>query len=121
MESICAIKDIYKALYQFEKNFLNHHGLTINEAMLLCFLSDGECKTASSIGEHLGLSNPRVSKIINNVETKGLISRAICNKDRRQMLFNLTPEGEASLKVIHNSEIDTESLYGALEKCIKRS
>ena len=36
MEPIC-IKDIYKILYQFEKNF-SVHAITINEAMLLCLL-----------------------------------------------------------------------------------
>lgn len=34
MESICAIKDIYKALYQFEKTFAEVHDITINEAMV---------------------------------------------------------------------------------------
>lgn len=34
MESICAIKDIYKTLYQFEKAFTEVHDITINEAML---------------------------------------------------------------------------------------
>ena len=33
MESICAIKDIYKALYQFEKTFAEVHDITINEAI----------------------------------------------------------------------------------------
>ena len=38
MEPICAIKDIYKILYQFEKTFAEVHDITINEAMLLCCL-----------------------------------------------------------------------------------
>ena len=49
MESICAIKDIYKALYQFEKTFVEVHDITINEAMLLCCLKDGETKSAGMI------------------------------------------------------------------------
>ena len=62
MESICAIKDIYKALYQFEKTFAEVHDITINEAMLLCCLKDGETKSAGMICEYIGLSNSRVSK-----------------------------------------------------------
>ena len=61
MESICAIKDIYKALYQFEKTFAEVHDITINEAMLLCCLKDGETKSAGMICEYIGLSNSRVS------------------------------------------------------------
>ena len=42
MEDICTIKDIYKTLYQFEKAFAECNGMTINEAMILCCLKDGE-------------------------------------------------------------------------------
>ena len=48
MEPICAIKDIYKILYQFEKNFSEVHAITINEAMLLCCLKDNEAKSAGT-------------------------------------------------------------------------
>ena len=49
MEPICAIKDIYKILYQFEKNFSEVHAITINEAMLLCCLKDNEAKSEGMI------------------------------------------------------------------------
>lgn len=77
MESICAIKDIYKALYQFEKTFAEVHDITINEAMLLCCLKDGETKSAGMICEYIGLSNSRVSKVITAVENKDYIRRNI--------------------------------------------
>ena len=64
MEPICAIKDIYKILYQFEKNFSEVHAITINEAMLLCCLKDNEAKSAGMICDYIGLSNSRVSKVI---------------------------------------------------------
>ena len=41
MESICNLKDIYKALYQFEREFHETHQITINEAMVLCCMKDG--------------------------------------------------------------------------------
>ena len=59
MEPICAIKDIYKILYQFEKNFSEVHAITINEAMLLCCLKDNEAKSAGMICDYIGLSNSR--------------------------------------------------------------
>ena len=58
MEPICAIKDIYKILYQFEKNFSEVHAITINEAMLLCCLKDNEAKSAGMICDYIGLSTP---------------------------------------------------------------
>lgn len=71
MERICVIKDIYKALYRFERDFADEHGITINEAMVLCALRGGETRTAGALSEYVGLSNSRVSKVITAVENKG--------------------------------------------------
>ena len=98
MEPICAIKDIYKILYQFEKTFAEVHDITINEAMLLCCLKDGETKSAGMICEYIGLSNSRVSKVITAVENKGYIRRNINKNDKRQMFFSLTPNGKEKIQ-----------------------
>ena len=50
METICAIKDIYKTLYQFEKSFADKNDITINEAMILCCLKDNPALSAISSG-----------------------------------------------------------------------
>ena len=84
MEPICAIKDIYKILYQFEKNFSEVHAITINEAMLLCCLKDNEAKSAGMICDYIGLSNSRVSKVITSVENKGFIRRNAHPKRERE-------------------------------------
>lgn len=120
MEPICALKDIYKTLYQFEKDFSDRHDITINEAMLLCCLKDGECKTAGAIYDYIGLSNSRVSKVITSVENKGFISRSISPEDKRQMLFNLTQEGKEKVARMQRSDLNLESLYTKLETCLQR-
>ena len=91
MEPICAIKDIYKILYQFEKNFSEVHAITINEAMLLCCLKDNEAKSAGMICDYIGLSNSRVSKVITSVENKGFIRRNI-NKRISGKCFSRSPQ-----------------------------
>ena len=62
MEPICAIKDIYKILYQFEKNFSEVHAITINEAMLLCCLKDNEAKSAGMICDYIGLKGDHLCR-----------------------------------------------------------
>lgn len=119
MESICALKDIYKALYQFEKDFSDLHHITINEAMLVCCLKEGERKTAGGICEYIGLSNSRVSKIITSVENKGFISREISPEDKRQMLFCLTESGKEKVKQMQASDLNIAGLYAQLEACIR--
>ncbi len=120
MEPICVIKDIYKTLYQFEKDFLDAYELTINEAMLLCCLKDGECKSAGLICDFIGLSNSRVSKIITSVEDKGLINRTICKEDKRQMIFELSETGKTKVAQMMAAELQIESLFEKLTECMKR-
>lgn len=114
MEPICAIKDIYKILYQFEKNFSELNGLTINEAMLLCCLKDNEAKSAGSICEYIGLSNSRVSKVITTVENKELIERIMSKTDKRQMFFTLSEKGKNKIQEMMQKELSFDSLITQL-------
>jgi DNA-binding MarR family transcriptional regulator len=118
MESICELKDIYKSLYKFEKDFQTKYNLTINEAMLLCYLSDGMTRTAGDICEYIGLSPSRVSKIINSVEKLNLIERKIGSSDKRLMLFALTKSGLEKITGLKKSDFKTDDLYSQLRKCV---
>ncbi|MDR2123015.1 MAG: winged helix DNA-binding protein [Flavobacteriaceae bacterium] len=105
MESICEIKEIYKSLYLFEKKFLETNGITINEALVLCCLKKSVSQTANEICKYIGLSNSRISRIINTVEEKGYISRKLGSEDKRQMIFELTPQGEEKVKIMQANQI----------------
>jgi DNA-binding MarR family transcriptional regulator len=94
MDDICVIKEVYKLLYQFEKEFSEKHQITINDAMVLCCLKNGEEKSAGNICDFVGLSNSRVSKVLCTVEEMGLIQRRLGSHDKRQMFFSLTETGK---------------------------
>ncbi|MFV0417910.1 MAG: MarR family winged helix-turn-helix transcriptional regulator [Dysgonomonas sp.] len=116
MEPICKLKDIYKALYNFEKDFAEKHGITINEGMLLCCLKDGKPKSANELCEFVGLSNSRVSRVINTVESKRYISREMGIADKRQMIFTLTDLGIQKTKEMQSKGIDFSELNAQLAK-----
>ncbi|MCB9017834.1 MAG: MarR family transcriptional regulator [Prevotellaceae bacterium] len=116
MELICQIKDIYKALYAVEKEFAKEFDMTINEAMLLCCMKDGQPHAANEISEFIGLSNSRVSKIIMSVEEKGWIKREIGMEDKRKMIFSLSKEGE---KIVESMKKRPIPLDNVLSKLIK--
>ncbi len=92
--TLCKIRDIYRAIAEFENRFIKMYDLSLNEGMLLCTLLDSGQLTSSEIAEALGLSASNASKVIRSVEDKGLITRLIGKKDKRQMNFMLTPEGK---------------------------
>lgn len=97
MDSFCRIRDIYRAIIDFENIMESKYGLSLNEGMLLCSLSCGKTMTSSEIAEALGLTCSNTSKVIKSVETKGLIKRSLGTTDKRSMLFTITPKGSKSL------------------------
>lgn len=106
MEYICKIREIYKALYIFEKEFAEKHRITINEAMLLCCMKEGLVKTANEICDYIGLSNSRGSRIIHQMEEKAFIKREIGKKDKRQMIFSLTDEGFDKIRTLEEYDVN---------------
>lgn len=110
MEAICKLKDIYKALYNFEKEFAEMNGITINEGMILCCMKDGKPRSANQLCGFVGLSNSRVSRVINTVESKGYIVREMGTTDKRQMIFSLSDSGKEKIKEMLKHEMDFKVL-----------
>lgn len=100
MDDICVLKDIYRLLYQFEKDFQEQNKISINDAMVLCCLKSGKEKSAGDICEFVGLSNSRVSKVLCTVEQMGYIQRRLGSRDKRQMIFSLTETGKEKVKLM---------------------
>ncbi len=101
MIDFCKIKEIQKALLQLEENFKTQYGISINEASVLCSLSNC-CLTSSEIAQCADLKASHTSKTIRSVEDKKLIMRKIGTIDKRMMQFSLTKDGQFLLKNIKN-------------------
>lgn len=119
MENICKLKDVYKALYTFEKEFSEQNGITINEGMILCCLKDGSSKPANELCSFIGLSNSRVSRVINAVEEKGFISRTLGTTDKRQMIFTLTESGKRKVNEMLAKNMDLSVLGKQISNILK--
>ena len=64
---ICVMRELMMALSDFENKLMDTHGVSLNEAMVLCALG-GECITASVIAERTGLRPSHTSKVIGSLE-----------------------------------------------------
>lgn len=102
METLCKIRDIYRAIAEFEMQFMHSYDLSLNEGMLLCTLLDRPKLTSTEIAAALGLSASNTSKVIRSVEGKKLIIRLIGKVDKRQMHFSLTTEGRERITAVKN-------------------
>lgn len=114
MNTLCKIRDIYRSLADYEQRFEKAYNLCLNEGMLLCSLSDSERLSSGEIAELLKLTTSNASKVIKSTEAKGLIKRTLGDKDKRQMYFSLTPEGEKQLQQIDCSSVGIPGLLTKL-------
>lgn len=103
---ICKIRNIARAIAELDTRLMNQFGICINEAMLLCILSEHELMTASAIAEELGVTPSNASKIIRIVEEKEYIERSIDKRDHRKMFFSLSTEGQQKIETMKASSIE---------------
>lgn len=104
VKSICVMRELLLAINDMEKQLQLLCGLSFNEAMLLCCISRDKL-TSSQIAMMCGLSPSNASKVIRSIEKKGLVTRTLGTTDKRQMCFNLTDTGVATLEKVRNAEI----------------
>lgn len=76
IECICVMRDLVKAMAELENSLIAAHGVSLNEAMVLCSIGS-ETVTASTIVERTGLAASHTSKIIRAVEQRELIGPSV--------------------------------------------
>jgi len=101
----CKIRDIHIAIMEFEKNIAEHHGISLNEGMLLCSLKETKSLSSTELSGILKLTTSNTSKILKSVENKKLIKRHLGKTDKRSMLFSLTSEGLNKLREMQTSQV----------------
>lgn len=114
MDKLCRIRDLQRAVNQFETAFEKRYGICLNEGMVLCSLANAERICPGRLGELLGLTPSNTSKVLRSVESKGLVLRELCCKDRRQMYYSLTGEGRALLAALDCQEVEIPPLLREL-------
>ena len=75
MDKLCKIRDLQRAVHQFESAFEKRYGICLNEGMTLCSLSKTGRLCPGELGELLGLTPSNTSKVLRSVEQKGLVTR----------------------------------------------
>lgn len=102
---ICSIRTVYRAITALENDMEKAFGLNINEAMLLCLLSETDDPSSSEIASQMGLSHSNTSKVIGSLEKKGYIKRRLCKDDKRSMRFSLTKAGRDQLEKVNCQQV----------------
>lgn len=75
--------------------FRSHRGsdLHIPQYRTLMFLRRSPGKSLADVAEHLGITPPSTSKLVDGLVERGLIDRQDSEVDRRRIVLALTPAG----------------------------
>lgn len=72
--------------------------LTVPQFRALVFLSHSEDASLSAMAEHLGLSLPAASRMMDVLVRRGLVRRRDQPRDRRRVSLSLTPRGRSAFE-----------------------
>ena len=98
MNTLCRIREVSRAIAEFEQCFEREYRLSMNEGVLICCLARHGELSSGEIAEMLRLTCSNTSKVIRSVEGKGFVIRKLGEEDKRQMYFSLTEAGRAELE-----------------------
>jgi DNA-binding MarR family transcriptional regulator len=77
---------------------MDESGLSASQVSTLLRLYHCQVCGVSEIGEHLGVTNPAASQLIERLVQQGLLKRAEDPHDRRARQLSLTPQGRALIE-----------------------
>ncbi|TXH71127.1 MAG: homoprotocatechuate degradation operon regulator HpaR [Thiothrix sp.] len=127
---------LLKAREAVMKRFIPHlraHDLSPQQWRVLRALYDNEGLEISTLSERCFLLMPSLSRIVQNLETRQLVSRRIAEHDQRCSIISLTPSGhelvelmapESEARYAHITQIfgygKLELLYELLDELVEK-
>ena len=77
------------------KHFMDQSGLSPSQVGTLLRLYFGDCVGISDMGEHMGITAPAASQMVDRLVQQGLLERTEDPEDRRCKQLSLTQQGRA--------------------------
>ena len=105
MLDLCAIRRIQTAIRRFEDGLREETGLSLNDAICLCAVHRGVFEPGQ-LARELELSPSRLTRILDDLESRKLIRRTLSNEDRRSITVSLTDEGVALVERYSCTDIE---------------
>ncbi len=84
--------------------------LSVPQFRILLFIKNNPDASISDVAEHIGLTLPTMSKMIDLLVARQWVTRRPCSEDRRRMQLGLTARGQAML---HQAQEDTRARLAA--------
>jgi DNA-binding MarR family transcriptional regulator len=125
------IAKIHKAAYRSNQAFFDSVGITMPQALVICFIQEKVEPKMSDIAEDSGVTTAAMTGMIDRLTELGYVMRKSDAHDRRVARIVLTKKGETLYEEIHQarmrafervfteiSEEDARAYVGTLEKFV---
>ncbi len=73
-------------------------GLSVTQFRTLVYLDTEGSSSLSALAEHIGLTLPSMSKLVDGLVEDGFVNRGEDRADRRRLVLCLTPEGREAVE-----------------------
>ena len=105
LSSVDEVNRLRLVLLRIARNIRTHSigDVTQSQVAVLATLSRHGDSTIGQIAEHEHVQPPSASRIVSNLERKGLVVRRADGPDRRRVLIGLSPQGEAYLAEVRRA------------------
>lgn len=89
---------------------------TVAEWVVLRDLYDREATAPSEVAERLGMTRGAITKLVDRLLAKGLLTRSTTTLDRRYQALALTPKGRALVPALSaEADANDEAFFGHLD------
>jgi len=75
--------------------------INVPQFRALLYLNRNHGVSLSDLADHIGLTPPSMSKLIDGLVARKLVSRGACRGDRRKISLSLTSQGQDELKAAY--------------------
>lgn len=92
-------------------------GLSVAEWVALNQISQAAASTPASLADAMGMTRGAISKVLDKLQSKGLISKATSEEDNRVQRLALTQQGKRALPELTTiADGNDEHFFGALDE-----
>ena len=95
------VMDTVPVITRFIRSQVRSHriaGLSVTQFRVLLFISRCRGSSLSAVADHVGLSLSSVSRMADNLVTRGLLVRQPRRDDRRGISLSVTPRGDRTIR-----------------------
>lgn len=117
-----ALARVYRRWRKLLDERLKDLGVTQARWTTMVYLhKSGEGLTQRDLASRMAIENPTLVRLLDNLESQGLVQRKACEDDRRARRLFLTPQGTEFMDVLYkrSGDLRDELLEGVSEKDLK--